>query len=90
VGGWWRRTRTVSPIVLAGALLMGEAAALTVLTALHGVGLLRFGSRLPSVLGVIANTSIVDSVSAVVVAGEFALGLVVVVLALRHRGARTR
>jgi hypothetical protein len=83
LGAWWHSRRRLPAAVLAGALLMCEPLVMAVLTALHHSGLLRYGSGLPSVVGVASNTAVTSTLAAWVLVGEFALGAVIVTRTLR-------
>jgi hypothetical protein len=88
LGSWWRRSRTLPSTAVAGALLMGEPLVMAGLTALHASGVLHYGSRLPSVAGVVANTAVPDIPVALVLVGEFLVGLATVLVAVRASATR--
>jgi hypothetical protein len=84
LGAWWRQSRTLHASVLAGALLMAEPLVLLLLGALGPGEVLPSESAVPTVVRMVPGWGLsADSstISIAVYAGEFILGLGLVLLA---------
>jgi hypothetical protein len=84
LGAWWRQSRTLHASVLAGALLMAEPLVLLLLGALGPGEVLPSESAVPTVVRIVPGWGLsADSstISIAVYAGEFILGLGLVLLA---------
>ena len=86
VGAWWHSSRRWPASVLAGGLLMGEPIVMGLLTVLHDSGLVHPAAGLPAPLRLITNYWLTSGLQVVVLLGEFAVGGLLVVLAVRRRG----
>lgn len=83
LGAWWRQSRTLHASALAGALLMAEPVVLLLLDAFGPGGVLPSGGALPAVVRIVPGWGLsADSstISIAVYAGEFILGLAVLLL----------
>jgi hypothetical protein len=95
LGSWWRRERRAPTAVVAGALLVGEPLVLGVLTALHRAHVLVSGQHF-LVLNVVTNTWVEGTLGISVLAGELALGIVLLAVGIRlgrtsrHTSARSK
>jgi len=93
LGAWWRQRRTLRASVLAGALLMAEPLILVLLGALGPGGVLPSGDATPTVVRIVPGWGLsADSstVSIAVYAGEFVLGLAVLLWAARRPSGRSQ
>jgi Family of unknown function (DUF6518) len=89
LGSWWRRERRFPTAVVAGALLIGEPVVLGLLTVLHRAHVLASGQRF-LVVNVVTNTWVEGRFAMSVLAGEFAVGVALVVAGIRHTRARSK
>ena len=84
LGAWWRQSRTLHASVLAGALLMAEPLVLLLLGALGPGEVLPSESAVPTVVRIVPGwglSTASSTISIAVYAGEFILGLGLVLLA---------
>jgi hypothetical protein len=77
------RYRSSHVVAVVGALLIGEPLVMLGLTLLHESGLLSAEHPLPAVFAIISRIWVSGALRAAVLIGEFALGLVVLLLARR-------
>jgi hypothetical protein len=85
LGAWWRGSRRWPASILAGALLMGEPIVMGLLTVLHDSGLVHPAVGLPAPVRLVTNYWLTSGLQLAVLLVEFAIGALLVVLALRRR-----
>jgi hypothetical protein len=87
VGGWWKRSISLSPLLLIGALLIAEPLVLLGMDALGAIGLTRVG-QLPGPLGILPGWQLSlnsDAVTLAVYGGEFLIGAVLLAVTIVPR-----
>jgi hypothetical protein len=87
VGGWWKRSVSITPLILVGALLMAEPLVLLGMDALGAIGLTT-ASQLPGPLRLLPGWQLslnADALTLAVYGTEFIVGVVLLALAIVPR-----